>query len=95
LYKDRPKQVLVAGGGYAGIQAALVLEHHLLKDSDSKILLIDKKGYHTLLPSLPEIISKRGFSIIDYKDIVRDKKIDFIQATISNIDLNSKTVFIT
>jgi NADH:quinone reductase (non-electrogenic) len=72
-----------------------VLEHHLLKDSDSKILLIDKKGYHTLLPSLPEIISKRGFSIIDYKDIVRDKKIDFIQATISNIDLNSKTVFIT
>ena len=95
MYKDRPKQVLVAGGGYAWIQAALVLEHHLLKDSDSKILLIDKKGYHTLLPSLPEIISKRGFSIIDYKDIVRDKKIDFIQATISNIDLNSKTVFIT
>jgi NADH dehydrogenase FAD-containing subunit len=56
LYKTNPKQVIIAGGGYAGIQVALMLES-LLKGSDTIISLIDKNAYHTLLPSLPEIIS--------------------------------------
>ena len=86
--------ILIAGGGYAGIQTALGLEH-LLKRNHSKIQLIDKNVYHTLLPSLPEILSKRGFSIIYYKDIIQGKKIDFIQANITNIDLDKKLVFIT
>jgi len=91
LYKTNNKQVLIAGGGYAGIQVALTLEH-LLEESGTEILLIDKKPYHTLLPSLPEIISKRGFSVINYEDIIRDKRIKFIQSTITNIDLNKKLV---
>ena len=86
--------ILIAGGGYAGIQTALGLEH-LLKRNHSKIQLIDKNVYHTLLPSLPEILSKRGFSIIYYKDIIQGKKIDFIQANIIDIDLDRKLVFTT
>jgi NADH dehydrogenase len=84
--------VLVAGGGYAGIQTALGLEQ-LLKKNDPMIQLVDKNIYHTLLPSLPEIISKRGFSIIYYKDIIRGKKIDFIQTNIVDIDLDKKLVY--
>lgn len=84
--------ILIAGGGYAGIQTALGLER-LLKKNYSKIQLIDKNTYHTLLPSLPEILSKRGFSIIYYKDIIQGKKIDFIQADIVNVDLDKKLVF--
>ena len=91
MYKTNNKQVLIAGGGYAGIQVALTLEH-LLEGAGTEILLIDKKPYHTLLPSLPEIISKRGFSVINYKDIIRDKRIKFSQSTITNIDLNKKLV---
>jgi NADH:ubiquinone reductase (H+-translocating) len=87
-------QIIIAGGGYAGIQAALGLEQ-LLKDGHSKIQLIDRNEYHTLLPSLPELISKRGFSIIYYKDIMRKKRINLIQANIINIDLNRKLVFTT
>ncbi|HZA08226.1 MAG TPA: FAD-dependent oxidoreductase, partial [Nitrososphaeraceae archaeon] len=94
MYKINPKQVIIAGGGYAGIQAALMLEH-LLKGSGTKISLIDKKSYHTLLPSLPEIISKRGFSTIDYRDIIQHKRIQFIQATITNIDLSNKLIDVT
>ena len=86
------KRILIAGGGYAGIQAALTLER-LLNRTASRILLIDKNKYHTLLPSLPEIISKRGFSIINYTDIIQTKKIDFIQTTITDIDLDKKEVF--
>jgi NADH:ubiquinone reductase (H+-translocating) len=84
--------VLVAGGGYAGIQTVLGLEQ-LLKKNDPMIQLVDKNIYHTLLPSLPEIISKRGFSIIYYKDIIRGKKIDFIQTNIVDIDLDKKLVY--
>ena len=86
------KRILIAGGGYAGIQAALMLER-LLNRTASRILLIDKNKYHTLLPSLPEIISKRGFSIINYTDIIQTKKIDFIQTTVTDIDLEKKEVF--
>ena len=86
------KRILIAGGGYAGIQAALTLER-LLNRTASRILLIDKNKYHTLLPSLPEIISKRGFSIINYTDIIKTKKIDFIQTTVTDIDLEKKEVF--
>lgn len=86
------KRILIAGGGYAGIQAALTLER-LLNRTASRILLIDKNKYHTLLPSLPEILSKRGFSIINYTDIIQTKKIDFIQTTVTNIDLEKKEVF--
>lgn len=85
--------VLVAGGGYAGIQTALGLEQLLKKKNDPTIQLVDKNIYHTLLPSLPEIISKRGFSIIYYKDIIRSKKIDFIQTNIVDIDLDKKLVY--
>ena len=68
---------------------------YLLKGSGTIISLIDKKAYHTLLPSLPEIISKRGFSTIDYRDIIQHKRIQFIQATITNIDLSKKLIDIT
>jgi len=92
LSEKYSKRILIAGGGYAGIQAALTLER-LLNRTASKVLLIDKNKYHTLLPSLPEIISKRGFSIINYTDIIQTKKIDFIQTTVTNIDLEKKEVF--
>jgi NADH dehydrogenase len=86
--------ILIAGGGYAGIQTTLGLEQ-LFKENYPKIQLIDKNIYHTLLPSLPEILSKRGFSIIYYKDIIQGKKINFIQAHIVDVDLDKKLVFTT
>jgi NADH:quinone reductase (non-electrogenic) len=83
--------ILIAGGGYAGLQAAITVER-LIRGTKSKIVLIDKREYHTLLPSLPEIISKRGFSIIYYRDILKNRNIEFIQADIRDVSLDSKTV---
>jgi NADH dehydrogenase len=83
--------VLIAGGGYAGLQTAITVER-LIRGTRSKIVLIDKREYHTLLPSLPEIISKRGFSIIYYREILKNRNIEFIQADIKDISLDSKTV---
>jgi NADH:quinone reductase (non-electrogenic) len=86
-------RILIAGGGYAGLQTVLLLDR-LLKGIKSNIVLIDKRAYHTLLPSLPEIISKRGFSIINYKDILKNRNIEFTQADIRDINLENKTISI-
>jgi NADH dehydrogenase len=83
--------ILIAGGGYAGLQTAITVER-LIRGTKSKIVLIDKREYHTLLPSLPEIISKRGFSIIYYREILKNRNIEFIQADIRDVSLDSKTV---
>lgn len=87
-------RVLIAGGGYAGLQTAIVLERLMKSKRECKIILVDKRDYHTLLPSLPEIISKRGFSIIYYKDILKNRKIEFIHAAIRDICLDDKTALV-
>ncbi|HEY7571754.1 MAG TPA: FAD-dependent oxidoreductase [Nitrososphaeraceae archaeon] len=87
-------RVLIAGGGYAGLQTAIVLERLMRGKRECEIILVDKREYHTLLPSLPEIISKRGFSIIYYKDILKNRHIEFIHAAIKDIRLNEKTALV-
>jgi len=87
-------QVLIAGGGYAGLQTAMVLESLMRGKRECKIILVDKREYHTLLPSLPEIISKRGFSIIYYSDILKNRNIEFIHAEIKEISLDDKTALV-
>jgi NADH:ubiquinone reductase (H+-translocating) len=88
--QPRLANIVICGGGYAGIQAALELER-LLKGTNA-IMLIDKGEHHILLPSLPEAIMKRGFYQIPYKDIFGKKKVRFVQSTISTIDLDGKRV---
>lgn len=70
----------------------------------AEIALIDKKSYHLFVPSLYEVasaysIKQDPFAVrlkkticIPYSDIFSDKKVDFIQAEISAIDLENKKV---
>ena len=46
---DRP-QVLILGGGFAGIGAA-----RNLKDADVDVVLVDKHDYHTFQPLLYQV----------------------------------------
>lgn len=86
--------VVICGGGYAGIQAALELDR--LLDVKDTIALIDKSDSHILLPSLPEAIMKRGFYQIPYNDIFGKKtRVKFIQSAIKAIDLDKKQVATT
>lgn len=82
--------VVVCGGGYAGIQAVLELDK-ILEDRDT-ITLVDKCDSHILLPSLPEAIVKRGFFQIPYKDIIGKKRVKFVQSNIKTIDPDKKQV---
>src|SRR3989344_5681406 len=96
-------KILILGGGFGGIRAALELEKRL-KDK-AQITLVDKNGYHLFLPALYEIASAYGvkkdpFAVrlkksvcIPFADIFGGKNIEFIQAEITGIDLSAKKVF--
>lgn len=97
------KKILILGGGFGGIRAALDLEKNL--KSEVQITLIDKNGYHLFLPALYEVasafnIKRDPFAVrlkksicIPYSSIFEGKNIDFIQDEITKIDLNDKKVF--
>ncbi|MBI2674486.1 MAG: FAD-dependent oxidoreductase [Candidatus Yanofskybacteria bacterium] len=95
-------KILILGGGFGGVRAALNLEKKL-KDK-VEITLIDKNSYHLFAPALYEVASAYGvkkdpFAVrlkkticIPYSDIFSGKKMNFIQAEISSIDLENKKV---
>lgn len=53
------KNILIIGGGYAGIAAAKKLAKHFKKDGEASITLIDKRPFHTLMTELHEVAGHR------------------------------------
>lgn len=53
------KRVVIVGGGYAGIEAAKILERTAKKADGLEILLIDRNPYHTLMTELHEVAGSR------------------------------------
>src|SRR3989344_9312469 len=98
-------RILILGGGFGGIRCALDLEKKLVKSRvEFEITLIDRKGYHLFNASIYEIASAYGikrdlFAIelkktvcIPYADIFEGKKINFIDAEITDVNLANKKV---
>lgn len=95
-------KVLILGGGFGGIRAALDLEKKL---KNIQITLVDKNGYHLFLPALYEVASAYGVKrdpyavrlkksiCIPYSNIFEKKNIEFLQAEITRVDLENKKVF--
>jgi NADH:ubiquinone reductase (H+-translocating) len=87
---ERPR-VVVLGGGFAGIGAALKL-----KDADVDVVVVDKHDYHTFQPLLYQLATGLlettavGHSL---RDLVKDQDNATIhQTAITGIDLEAKEV---
>lgn len=95
------KNILILGGGFGGIQAAQTLAK---KGRDMRITVVERNNYHLFTPSLYELAladdvqdslflqDLRKTVAIPYDLLLRDKKIELIQAEISNIDLENKKI---
>src|SRR3989344_8354420 len=56
------KYIVILGGGFAGVRAALDLSSYLGKNDEYEIILVDKKDYHTYHPGLYEAATmQHGF----------------------------------
>lgn len=95
-------KILILGGGFGGVRAALDLERYL--GDRAEITLIDRNGYHLFIPAIYEVASARVMRpdifaselrstvAIPYAEIFHDRHINFIQAEIQTIDLEGKQV---
>ncbi len=96
--------ILILGAGFGGISAALKLEKKFCSNRDLKITLIDRNNFHLFTPSLYEVATTygliqdsfanylRGSVSVPYGEILKNKKINFIQAEISNINIKERFI---
>lgn len=96
--------ILILGAGFGGINAVLKLEKKLGVNSDFKITLVDRNNFHLFTPSLYEVATTygliedkftqylRGSVAIPIGEVLKDKKINFIQGETEEINLKDKFV---
>jgi NADH dehydrogenase len=89
------RRIVVLGGGFGGIQAAMDLSHLLGKSGAAEIWLVSDQNYFLFTPLLPQIAS----SNVDPRHIaqpIRDlrgsHKLRFLRASVSEIDLERREV---
>jgi NADH dehydrogenase len=93
MNKESKKRVLILGGGFAGMYAALELDKTLARRDDVIVTLIDRQNFFLFTPMLHEVAA----SDLDITSIVNPtrellKHITFLQGDVTQIDLNTKSV---
>lgn len=87
------KNILILGGGYAGVWAGKILEKRFRKDPNVRITLVDRKPYHTLMTELHEVAGWRTEpeSVqVSFRKIFGAKKIDVVLDEILKVDFAAK-----
>jgi NADH:ubiquinone reductase (H+-translocating) len=86
-------RIVIAGGGFGGLYAALELEKTLARDADVEITLVNKDNFFLFTPMLHEVAA----SDIDLTHIVSPirsllRRTRFFQGEVLGIDLASRSV---
>lgn len=87
------KRIVILGAGYAGIHAGKLLHKKFRKNDSVEITLVDRKPYHTLMTELHEVAGHRTNEEairVDVAKIFAKRKVDFVQADITNIDFKKQ-----
>jgi NADH dehydrogenase len=87
------KQVLILGGGFAGLYAALHLEKTVACDPDVEITLVNRENFFLFTPMLHEVAA----SDLDITHIVNPirkllKRVKFFDGEVTAIDFQSRAV---
>lgn len=89
-----PKNIVIVGAGYAGIEAALRL-HKMGRRDDISITIIDRNPYHTLLTEIHEVAGNRVAEDavkVPLSDIFRNTKVNVVLDSIEKFEFESKRV---
>jgi NADH:quinone reductase (non-electrogenic) len=92
---DRTTRIVILGGGFGGLYAALRLQQLLKRRADVSVTLISRENFFLLTPMLPQVAA----SGIDTRHIVTPirsvcKDVQFFEAEVEAIDLSTRTVSI-
>jgi NADH:ubiquinone reductase (H+-translocating) len=86
-------RILILGGGFAGVHAAMTLEKLLRRRPDVEIALVSKENYLVFQPMLPEVISG-SIGILDTITPIRRlcPRTDLYTREVESIDLDAHVV---
>ena len=89
-------QVLILGGGFAGLYTAMELEKALKEDPESEITLVNRDNFFLFTPMLHEVAA----SDLDLTNIVSPirrllRKVKFFAGEVEKIDLAQRTVTVS
>ena len=93
---EAKKRVLILGGGFGGLYAALRLEKTLARDGDVEITLVNKENFFLFTPMLHEVAA----SDLDLTNIVSPvrkllKRVAFFEGDVEAIDLDRRQVTVS
>lgn len=85
--------VVILGGGFAGIRTALTLKNKI-KKQDFHAILIDKNSFHTFTPSLYEVATgeESGRNVVIPFKAIFANFLEFIQGEVEKIDTTAQKV---
>jgi NADH:ubiquinone reductase (H+-translocating) len=89
------KKIVILGTGYAGVQAAKLLNKKFKKDTNVEITLIGKDPYHTLMTELHEVAGGRveqDSVQISLKRIFKGRRVNVVLDEITAIDFKKQNL---
>jgi len=94
--EQKKTRILILGGGFAGLHAAIHLDDTLARDPDIEITLINRDNFFLFTPMLHEVAA----SDLDLSNIVNPirkllKRINFFAGEVEFIDLERKLVTVS
>lgn len=88
-------KIVILGAGYAGVEAAKVLNKRFKNDDSVKITMIDRNPYHTLLTELHEIAGHRTEKesvMVDLYQVFKATKVELVTEEVVKVDKEKQLV---
>jgi NADH dehydrogenase len=89
-------RILILGGGFGGVYAALELEKMLARGLQARVTLVNKENFFLFTPMLHEVAA----SDLDLTNIVSPvrkmlRRVDFFQGSVEAVDLDARTAVLS
>lgn len=96
MTQRRPKQIVILGGGFGGLYAALEFEKTLARDPDYEVTLVNRENFFLFTPMLHEVAA----SDLDVTHIVNPirkllRRVRFFEGDINTIDMENRRVLVS
>lgn len=93
MAEGRPVRILILGGGFGGLYAAMALDKRLGRHAGVEITLVNRENYFVFQPMLPEVISG-SIGILDPIIPIRRlcPRVKLYTREVEEIDLRRRTV---
>src|SRR5215468_2320810 len=91
-----PRQIVIVGGGFAGLTVAMELDRKLARDPSVEITLINRENFFLFTPMLHEVAA----SDLDLTTIVNPvrrmlRRVNFLAGEVNQIDLEQKRLTVS